>query len=254
MPQELVFKPYDRVAIVSIIESRLKELAPSSSGHLVQVKALELLARKVAKVGGDIRDAIDICGCVCVCVLQSVCAAFLPSHAHALLSLSLSPSLPPPCSRLVGRTAQKFGANIFDPSQEDAIVSTRAMAEELRLTFGNKMHERMRSLPIHACYMLCTLVGVLTPQTGPDGHPVGKSRSSVTHGKLADVFVRIATSQHVNCSRSSVSDVLSQLEAHGFITKRSIQKKGQTKTPRKMEIKLTVSLMVRSVPWRLTPE
>ena len=128
MPQELVFKPYDRVAIVSIIESRLKELAPSSSGHLVQVKALELLARKVAKVGGDIRDAIDICGCVCVCVLQSVCAAFLPSHAHALLSLSLSLSLPPFLPRAVDSSdaPRRSSGRIFSTPRRKTQLSRRA--------------------------------------------------------------------------------------------------------------------------------
>ena len=161
--------------------------------------------------------------------------------------LSLASShLPPPHRatrnrRLVGRTVAKFGGGIFDPARPMAIVTMKAMAAELRHAFGNKMHERMSTLPIHACYLLCTLAGALK-MPGTDAVP----KSRIRQGSLEDRFMRNASALlPAPLLRSSFPDTLSQLEAHGFVACRQSSHRKGSRTPRKNEIKLTVSLMVR---------
>jgi Cdc6-like AAA superfamily ATPase len=205
MPGKLPFKTYGRDQLRAIIDSRLTELMPrGASKPLVANRALDLLSRKVAKVNGDVRDAINIVG------------------------------------RLIERVVKDHGASIFDPDRPKAVVSVPTMASELRLSYGNKMHGRILMLPPHACYLLCTLAGALTGSKDSSG----TQKTKIKYGSLEDRFIPLTEKLlPTRFERESFPDLLDQLETNGFVSLITHRSRKGFRTPRKNAVQLQVSFM-----------
>jgi origin recognition complex subunit 1 len=60
--QSLLFQPYDKPALVEIVQSRLIAHPDSQEDHhVLQKEAIELAAAKMAGTNGDARRVLDAC-------------------------------------------------------------------------------------------------------------------------------------------------------------------------------------------------
>ena len=104
-------------AVLQAVGSRLREIAPASSGPLVGDRALDLLARKVAKSGGSVSDAVDICRCVLLPFIPFV-------HACASARFPLTHSRPRRPARCCTRATPTEKCSSTLPPSSGAVFST----------------------------------------------------------------------------------------------------------------------------------
>ena len=60
-PAELTFPAYSKAEILAILKSRLSSFNENTDKPLFQASALEILARKISALSGDIRKALNVC-------------------------------------------------------------------------------------------------------------------------------------------------------------------------------------------------
>ncbi|XP_031488456.1 cell division control protein 6 homolog B-like [Nymphaea colorata] len=138
-PLVITFRAYSKDQILKILQKRISAFPY----YVFQPHALEICARKVAAVSGDIRKALDSC---------RLAVETLEAELHSATNLTV-------VSSQMTSTAQHMPLSIEGlPSHESDLVRIDHMANALSKTFKSAVVNTIQSLPLHQQMILCSAV------------------------------------------------------------------------------------------------
>ncbi|XP_030852856.1 cell division control protein 6 homolog [Strongylocentrotus purpuratus] len=221
-PELLHFAPYTRTQISTILQDRLKESTVDGTA-VVDPMAVQLCARKVAAVAGDVRKALDVCRRAVEIVQadvrrQSVLKPSGGSPRKALLSpIKSSP-----------RKSPKKGS----PSKPLKKVSLLQVSNVINEVYGSGVMTsaggKGQSFPMQQKLVICTVLLMVKE---------GKSRE-VTLGKVHDTYCKICASRKVApVDQSEFLSLCQLIETRGVLALKKSKDARQIKMCMKMNEK-----------------
>ncbi|XP_054155236.1 cell division control protein 6 homolog [Oppia nitens] len=197
--EELHFKPYSTQQIVAVIENRIQR-ASDQQNVVITPLAIQLCARKIGTVSGDIRKALDVCRRALELV-QNTDKPVINSNNPLKLSNddgfnSGSPK----------KTVQHNGTNCVDVPQIMAVLNR---------VYGQKFEtESKHKLPFNQQIILCSLLVIFKH----------KSIKEVKLSECHHIFGNICAKRGINSDIKSEGQLLSMcqlLEDYGLVAIKS---------------------------------
>nr|XP_054753992.1 cell division control protein 6 homolog isoform X1 [Lytechinus pictus]XP_054753997.1 cell division control protein 6 homolog isoform X2 [Lytechinus pictus] len=221
-PELLHFAPYTRTQISTILQDRLKESTVDGTA-VVDPMAVQLCARKVAAVAGDVRKALDVCRRAVEIVeadirRQSILKPSGGSPRKTLLSPVKSSA----------RNSPKKGS----PSKLPKKVSLLQVSNVINEVYGSGVMtssgSKGQSFPLQQKLVICTVLLMVKE---------GKARE-VTLGKVHDTYSKICASRHVApVDQSEFLSLCQLIETRGVLALKKSKDARQTKMCLKMNEK-----------------
>ncbi|XP_071822349.1 cell division control protein 6 homolog isoform X1 [Apostichopus japonicus] len=206
-PKLLHFQPYTKNQIVSILQDRLE--ATEGSSQVLDPVALQLCARKVAAVSGDIRKALDVCRR----------AVEVTESDQRTLSV-LSPTAP-----------RQPGSPKKSPKKKSQKVNLQTISSVLGEVYGSNIvssNNQSQTFPLQQKLVICTLL--LTVKEG--------KRREVTLGKLHESYCKICLGRQVPAvDQSEFSSLCQLIETRGIMGIKASKDMRQTKINLKLSQK-----------------
>ncbi|XP_072180731.1 cell division control protein 6 homolog isoform X1 [Diadema setosum] len=216
-PQLLHFAPYTRNQISAILNDRLKE--SSSDGEVVvEPTAVQLCARKVAAVAGDVRKALDVCRRAVEIVEADV-------RRQTVLKPVGSPrKLPTSSPRKSPKKSPKKSLTKL-PKKVGLLQVSSVINDVYGSGMTSASNGQPQSFPMQQKLVICTMLLMVKE---------GKGRE-VTLGKVHDTYRQICNSrQVVPVDQSEFLSLCQLIETRGVLT----VKKSKDARQSKMSLKL----------------
>ena len=192
-PKRLNFNPYTTDDIVAIISTRLQSLAPDADTlPMMDVKAVELCARKVSAASGDLRMALDISRRAIELVEAEEVRRREQASKTPLKETPIQTATPSPSPMKRRRLIASAEMTALTPFTAPKVTPIHIINAAKALETCQSFQARLKSLSTHHKAILCTLVVI-------------KGKSSLTVGDLLDKYVRL-------CRRDGMLDPLSKGE------------------------------------------
>ncbi|KAJ8019409.1 Cell division control protein 6-like [Holothuria leucospilota] len=203
-PQLLHFQPFTMNQIVSILQDRLQ--ASNGGTEVLESIALQLCARKVAAVSGDIRKALDVCR-----------RAVEVVEADVGTQTVLSPKAP---KQLVSPVKSPQKSPKKSPLKK---VSLQTISSVLGEVYGSNIvssSNQSQTFPLQQKLAICTLLLIVKE---------GKKRET-TLGKLHEIYCKICQRRQVpSVDQSEFFSICQLIETRGVMEIKSAKDTRQTK-------------------------
>lgn len=226
-PQLLHFQPFTMNQIVSILQDRLQ--ASNGGTEVLDSIALQLCARKVAAVSGDIRKALDVCR-----------RAVEVVEADVGTQTVLSPKAP---KQLVSPVKSPQKSPKKSPLKK---VSLQTISSVLGEVYGSNIvssSNQSQTFPLQQKLAICTLLLIVKE---------GKKRET-TLGKLHEIYCKICQRRQVpSVDQSEFFSICQLIETRGIMEIKSAKDTRQTKinlklSPKEVEFALQDKIILSSI-------
>ncbi|OCF39968.1 origin recognition complex subunit 1 [Kwoniella heveanensis CBS 569] len=166
--QTILFQPYDRTALISIVQSRLipHPLAPSGDPKVLLPDAIALAATKMAGTNGDARRVLDACRRAVEVALEG------KGNKSAVPSTNGSDNPQKGIANLSSTTATGVHANLpqrqRQPHPQPHPVTAKEMMAVLQAMSASPVSKFIASCSIHQKMMLAALVRCIRREGIPE--------------------------------------------------------------------------------------
>lgn len=227
-PELLHFAPYTRAQISTILQDRLRE-STADGTSVVDPMAVQLCARKVAAVAGDVRKALDVCRRAVEIVQadvrsQSILKPKSGSPRKSPTKLPGSPRKSPQKGSSPTKTKRPKKVTLLQVSS----VINEVYGSGVMSCRGGSGSQAQQSFPLQQKLVICTVLLMVKE---------GKSRE-VTLGKVHDMYCKICASrQVVPVDQSEFLSLCQLIETRGVLFVKKSKDARQSKMCLKMNEK-----------------